>query len=120
MINQVTIVGRLTKDPELRVTSDDKIVLNFTLALNRFGKAKRFDQDADFVPCVAWGRRAEEMCNYCEKGMLIGLVGELQTRSYLNKEEKRVYIMEVLTRKIRYLSSNKPAVLESASNTVTN
>ncbi len=119
MINQVTIVGRLTKDPELRITSDDKVVLNFTLALNRFGKAKRFDQDADFVPCVAWGRRAEEICNYCEKGMLVGVVGELQTRSYVNKDENRIYVMEVLTRKIRYLSSNKPNFLGNPSTEAT-
>lgn len=115
MINQVTLVGRLTKDPELQFTSDDKTVLNFTLALNRFGKAKRHEQDADFIPCVIWGKRAEEMTHYCDKGTLIGVVGELQTRSYLNKEEKRVFVVEVLARKIRYLSSNREKLKEKES-----
>ncbi|MBC1521852.1 single-stranded DNA-binding protein [Listeria aquatica] len=115
MINQVTLVGRLTKDPELQFTADDKTVLNFTLALNRFGKAKRHEQDADFIPCVTWGKRAEEMSHYCDKGTLIGVVGELQTRSYLNKEEKRVFVVEVLVRKIRYLSSNRGNLKEKES-----
>lgn len=107
MINQVTLVGRLTKDPVLQQTADEKNVLNFTLALNRFGRAKRHEQDADFIPCVVWGKRAEEMVQYCGKGTMIGIAGELQTRSYLNKEEKRIYVLEVLARRVRYLSSNK-------------
>ncbi|WP_099222592.1 single-stranded DNA-binding protein [Listeria costaricensis] len=105
MINQVTLVGRLTKEPEVKTTSDDTAVLNITLALNRFGRGRRIEQEADFIPCVIWGRRAEETAKYCRKGSLIGLTGEIQTRSYLNKEEKRIFIVEVVAHKIRYLSS---------------
>ncbi|EFR95827.1 single-strand binding protein family [Listeria ivanovii FSL F6-596] len=105
MINQVTLVGRLTKEPELKWTTEDKAVLNLTLALNRFGKNKRVDNDADFIQCVIWGKRAEATAEFCSKGQLIGVVGELQSRNYLNKEEQKIYITEVLVHQIRYLSS---------------
>ncbi|EKZ4626841.1 single-stranded DNA-binding protein [Listeria monocytogenes] len=105
MINQVTLVGRLTKEPELKWTAEDRAVLNLTLALNRFGKNKRVDNDADFVQCVIWGKRAEATAEFCSKGQLVGVVGELQSRNYLNKEEQKIYITEVLVHQIRYLSS---------------
>ncbi|EGK4542724.1 single-stranded DNA-binding protein [Listeria monocytogenes] len=105
MINQVTLVGRLTKEPELKWTTEDRAVLNLTLALNRFGKNKRIDNDADFIQCVIWGKRAEATAGFCSKGQLVGVVGELQSRNYLNKEEQKIYITEVLVHQIRYLSS---------------
>ncbi|EAD5687866.1 TPA_asm: single-stranded DNA-binding protein [Listeria innocua] len=105
MINQVTLVGRLTKEPELKWTTEDRAVLNLTIALNRFGKNKRVDNDADFIQCVIWGKRAEATAEFCSKGQLVGVIGELQSRQYLNKEEQKVYITEVLVHQIRYLSS---------------
>lgn len=105
MINQVTLVGRLTKEPELKWTAEDRAVLNLTLALNRFGKNKRVDNDADFIQCVILGKRAEATAEFCAKGQLVGVVGELQSRNYLNKEEQKIYITEVLVHQIRYLSS---------------
>ncbi|EUJ45858.1 single-stranded DNA-binding protein [Listeria riparia] len=107
MINQVTIVGRLTEDPEIRFTSDDKAVVNVTLALNRFGKGRRVDYAADFIPCVIWGRQAENTVEYCQKGTLVGIIGELQTRSYTNREEKKIYVTEVLVDKIRFLNKKR-------------
>ncbi|EUJ24164.1 putative single-strand DNA-binding protein [Listeria grandensis FSL F6-0971] len=107
MINQVTIVGRLTEDPEIRWTSEDKAVVNVTIALNRFGKNRRLNNEADFIPCVIWGKQAENTVEYCQKGTLVGINGELQTRNYINREDKKVYVIEVLADKIRFLSRNK-------------
>ncbi|AQY50033.1 putative single-strand DNA-binding protein [Listeria weihenstephanensis FSL R9-0317] len=107
MINQVTIVGRLTEDPEVRWTSEEKAVVNVTVALNRFGKGKSLNGDADFIPCVIWGKQAENTVEYCQKGTLVGINGELQTRNYTNREDKKVYVIEVVADKIRFLSKNK-------------
>lgn len=107
MINQVTLVGRLTEDPEMRFTSEEKAVVNVTVALNRFGRGSRLDNEADFIPCVIWGKQAENTAEYCRKGTLVGINGELQTRNYVNREEKKVYVTEVLVDKIRFLSKNK-------------
>ncbi|MBC1359040.1 single-stranded DNA-binding protein [Listeria booriae] len=107
MINQVTIVGRLTEDPEIRFTSDDKAVVNVTVALNRFGKGRRVEHAADFIPCVIWGKQAENTVEYCQKGTLVGIIGELQTRNYTNREEKKIYVTEVLVDKIRFLNKKR-------------
>ncbi|MBC6315837.1 single-stranded DNA-binding protein [Listeria grandensis] len=120
MINQVTIVGRLTEDPEIRWTSEDKAVVNVTIALNRFGKNRRLNNEADFIPCVIWGKQAENTVEYCQKGTLVGINGELQTRNYINREDKKVYVIEVLVDKIRFLSRNKEQKVGEAEATTEN
>ncbi|KMT58188.1 putative single-strand DNA-binding protein [Paenilisteria newyorkensis] len=118
MINQVTLVGRLTEDPEMRFTSEEKAVVNVTVALNRFGRGSRLDQEADFIPCVIWGKQAENTVEYCRKGTLVGINGELQTRNYVNREEKKIYVTEVLVDKIRFLSKNKEQKADDSEMTV--
>ncbi|MED3623899.1 single-stranded DNA-binding protein [Neobacillus thermocopriae] len=104
MINQVTLVGRLTRNPELRATSEGTAVTQITLAVNRNFRNHNGDIEADFVPCTLWRKAAENTCQYCRKGSVVGITGRLQTRSY-EKEGKRVYVTEVIAESVRFLSS---------------
>ncbi|KQL51084.1 single-stranded DNA-binding protein [Heyndrickxia shackletonii] len=103
MINQVMLVGRLTKDPELRHTMDGKAVLNATIALNRNFRNSYGEFEADFVQCTLWNRTAENTAKYCAKGSVIGVVGRIQTRSYENQEGKKVYVTEVVAETVKFL-----------------
>jgi single-strand DNA-binding protein len=111
MINQVTLVGRLTRDPELRLTTDGTPVSHVTLAVNRHFRNHNGEVDADFVQCTLWKKAAENTAQYCRKGALVGITGRLQTRQYDNKEGKRVYVTEVVTETIRFLS--KPTQIQA-------
>lgn len=113
VINQVTLVGRLTRDPDLRYTPDGKAVSNITLAVNRHYKNASGEIDADFVQCILWGKTAENTVNYCKKGAVIGVTGRIQTRHYDNQEGKRIYVTEVVAEGVRFLSS-KPASTREA------
>lgn len=104
MFNQVTLVGRITKDPELRYTADGVAVANFTIALNRNFKNANGEYEADFVNCHVWRKQAESTANYCLKGSLVGITGRLQSRHYENQEGKRVYLTEVLVEDIRFIN----------------
>ncbi|WP_040207092.1 single-stranded DNA-binding protein [Neobacillus jeddahensis] len=103
MINQVTLVGRLTRDPELKKTPEGTAVTNITLAVNRQYRNHNGDIDADFVQCTLWRKDAEYTCRYCRKGDVVGITGRLQTRHY-EKEGRRVYVTEVVAESIRFLS----------------
>ena len=104
MINNVILVGRLTKDIEIRQTTSGSKTANFTLAVNRTSK-KDGQQDADFINCVAWNKTAELMAQYLHKGSLIGVEGRIQTRSYENQQGQKVYVTEVLVNMIQFLGS---------------
>lgn len=91
MINRVILVGRLTKDPELRYTPSGVAVATFTLAVNRPFTNQQGEREADFIQCVVWRRQAENVANFLKKGSLAGVDGRLQTRSYENQEGRRVY-----------------------------
>jgi single-strand DNA-binding protein len=108
MINQVTLVGRLTKDPELRITPDGTSVVNVTLAVNRHFKNQNGDYEADFVHCTLWRKVAENTANYCRKGAIIGITGKIHTRNYNNQEGKRVYVTEVVAEAVQFLSRKPP------------
>lgn len=108
MINQVTLVGRLTRDPELKFTPEGKAVSNVTLAVERHYKNPSGEVDADFVNCTLWGKTAENTAQYCKKGSVIGVTGRIQTRNYENQERRRVYVTEVIAEGVRFLSS-KPS-----------
>ncbi len=84
MINRVVLVGRLTKDPELRRTQSGTSVVSYTIAVNR-RSAQPGQPDADFINCVAWNKTAELMAQYLHKGSLIGVEGRIQTRNYENQ-----------------------------------
>jgi single-strand DNA-binding protein len=108
MINQVTLVGRLTRDPELRKTTDGLPVTTVTLAVSRQFRNQHGEIEADFVQCTIWKKAAENTVQYCRKGSVVGVTGRLHTRHYDNKEGKRVYITEVVAESIRFLGA-KPS-----------
>lgn len=124
MINQVTLVGRLTRDPELKSTTDGTPVTHVTLAVNRHFRNHNGEFDTDFVQCAIWRKSAENLCQYCRKGAVIGITGRLQTRHYDNQEGKRVYVTEVVAENVRFLGGKphdapapaaKPAQKEETS-----
>lgn len=102
-MNQVSLVGRITKDPELRKLQEGRVQTNFILAVNRNYKNQNGEVDADFVFCTAWGRLADNVVKYCGKGSLIGVSGRLQSRSYQKEDGKRIYITEVIGEDVRFL-----------------
>ena len=106
-MNRTILVGRLTKDPELRYTPNGVAVANFTVAVNRPFKNQAGEQEADFINCVTWRKQAENLANYMHKGSLIGVDGRIQTRSYENQEGKRVWVTEVLAESIQFLEYKK-------------
>lgn len=96
MINNVVLVGRLTKDPELRYTPSNVAVASFSLAVNRNFKNQAGDREAVFISCIMWRQQAENFANWCKKGNLVGIKGRIQTRNYENQEGRRVYLTEVV------------------------
>ena len=104
-MNITMLVGRLTKDSELRFTENEKKVGNFTLAINRDYKNINGEYETDFINCVVFGEQAETLNKYTQKGDLIGVQGRLQTRNYEDKEGKKHYITEVLVNKVQFLST---------------
>lgn len=113
-MNNVILVGRLTKDVEVR-TNNDSTVARFSVAVNRDFKNKEGKYDADFINCIAFGRTAEFLEKYFSKGMKIGLVGRIQTGSYTNKDGNKVYTTDVVCEKVEFVESkgeSKPEVKE--------
>lgn len=106
MLNRVTLVGRLTKDPELRRTSSGKAVASFTLAVNRNFKTGD-GQEADFINCVCWGKVAENTANYCSKGSLVSVDGRLQTRTYENNQGQKVFVTEIVADSVQFLETKR-------------
>ena len=106
MINSITLVGRLTKDPDLKYAQSGTAICNFTLAVNRNFKTQD-GQDADFINCVVFKGGAESLANYQRKGNLIGVTGRIQTRNYENSEGKRVYVTEVICDSVQFLEPKK-------------
>lgn len=107
MINRVVLVGRLTRDPELRTTSSGISVASFTLAVDRQYVNSQGERDTDFISCVIWRKAAENFCNFTSKGSLVGIDGRIQTRTYDDKDGKRVYVTEVIVDNFALLESRK-------------
>ncbi len=107
MINQVTLVGRLTRDPELKITADGVSVVNVTLAVNRNFRNQKGEIDTDFVQCTLWRKMAENLAQYCRKGSLIGITGRIQTRSYENQDGRRTYVTEVVAETVKFLGGRR-------------
>ncbi|OXS76530.1 single-stranded DNA-binding protein [Domibacillus enclensis] len=103
MINRVVLVGRLTKDPELRYTPAGAAVATFTLAVNRTYTNQQGDREADFINCVVWRKPAENVANFLKKGSLAGVEGRIQTRNYEGQDGKRVYVTEVQADSVQFL-----------------
>ena len=105
MINNLTLVGRLTKDVELKYTPANQAVAQFTLAVNRTFKNAKGERESDFINCVIWRKSAENFANFAKKGALIGITGRIQTRNYENAQGQRVYVTEVVAENFQMLES---------------
>ena len=105
MINRVVLVGRLTKDPEVRYIQSGTAVVSFTLAVNRQYTNQQGQREADFINCVIWRKPAENFANFTKKGSLVGIDGRLQTRNYENQQGQRVYVTEVIVDNFALLES---------------
>lgn len=106
-MNRVVLVGRLTKDPELKKTNNNNSVVNFTIAVNRTFANASGEREADFINCVAWNKTAENMATYLGKGSLVAVDGRIQTRSYDGNDGKRVYVTEVFVDNLQFLESKQ-------------
>ena len=114
MINNVVMIGRLTRDVELRYTSNNVAVGAFTLAVNRNFKNAAGDRESDFINCIIWNKQAENLANWTKKGMLVGITGRIQTRSYENKQGQRVYVTEVVAESFQVLEKRDNAANKSS------
>lgn len=113
MINRVVLVGRLTKDVEVRKTQSGLSCANFTVACDRFRKKDDQEQNADFINCVAWRQAADFLGSYAQKGTMIGVDGRIQTRSYENAQGAKVYVTEVVADNVQILETKKAAAPSS-------
>ena len=107
MINNVVLVGRLVRDPELKYTGSGLAFMQFTLAVNRNFKNQNGEREADFINCAIWRQNAENLANWAKKGALIGITGRIQTRNYENQQGQRVYVTEVVADSFQLLESRK-------------
>ncbi|MFD1204275.1 MULTISPECIES: single-stranded DNA-binding protein [Sporosarcina] len=103
MINRVVLVGRLTKDPELKYTQSGIAVTRFTLAVNRTFSNQQGEREADFINCVTWRKQAENTANFLRKGSLAGIEGRIQTSSFDGQDGKRVFMTEVVADSVQFL-----------------
>lgn len=103
MLNRVILIGRLTRDPELRYTPSGVAVSQFTLAVDRPFTNQQGEREADFINIVTWRRLAETCANYLSKGRLAAVEGRIQVRNYENNEGRRVYVTEIVADNVRFL-----------------
>lgn len=109
-MNSVCLIGRLTKDVQERRTQNGTPVVSFTLAVDR----RKKDDDADFIPCIAWDKAAETIAKYVHKGDLFGVTGYIQTRSY-EKDGRKNYVTEVVTTSFQFLEHKREMSSDSPS-----
>ncbi len=119
MINRVVLVGRMTRDPELRRTSNGNAVTSFTLAMNRNYTSANGETQTDFINCVVWNKQAENVERYCAKGSLVGVEGRLQSRSYEGNDGRRVYVVEVVCDSVQFLEPKGSRERTTSSQTTT-
>ena len=104
-MNKAILIGRLTRDPELRSTSTGRNVCQFSIAVNRNFTNANGEREADFINCVVWDKQAENLARYQKKGNQIAVDGRIQTRNYDDKDGKRVYVTEILANSISFLDA---------------
>ncbi|MFA5881461.1 MAG: single-stranded DNA-binding protein [Eubacteriales bacterium] len=104
MLNRIVLIGRLTKDPELRYTPNGKAVAGFTLAVDRPFKNQQGERETDFINIVVWGSQAENCANYLSKGKLAAVDGRLQIRTFDGQDGQRRWVTEVVADNVRFLS----------------
>ena len=105
-MNQVNLIGRLTKDPEIRYTQNNKPVASYTLAVKR-SFAKDGEQDTDFINVISWNKSADFVQKYFKKGMQVGVTGRMQTRNWEDDNGQKHYATEVVTEKVEFADSKK-------------
>lgn len=108
-MNQVTLVGRITKDPFLREVARGRVQSSFIIAVPRNFKNLKGEVEADFILCTIWGKLAENTVKHCGKGSLIGVGGRIQSRTYEREDQSRVYVTEVIGDEVRFLSTKSRA-----------
>ncbi len=109
-MNKAILIGRLTRDPEVRYTSSNRAVCQFSIAVDRpFTNQQTGQREADFINVVVWDKRAENVGKYMSKGRLVAVEGRIQTRNYDNNEGKRVYVTEVVADNVQFLESKNAA-----------
>lgn len=106
MLNNVCLVGRFVRNPELSITQNGNAVTNFCLAVQRNSGAGK-EKITDFLDCVAWGKTAEFITQYLQKGNLVSLTGSIQTRNYINKDGKNIKVVEILVENVYFVVSKK-------------
>ena len=118
-MNNVILVGRLTRNPELRTVNTmngTNTTCSFTIAVSRQFSNQNGEREADFINCVVWGKQADNLCKYCTKGSQIGVQGRVQTRSYENDEGKTIYVTEILVSSITFLNTKPANQMETNTN----
>ncbi|MFZ7133489.1 MAG: single-stranded DNA-binding protein [Eubacteriales bacterium] len=105
-MNKVTLIGRLTRDPELKYTPQGTAVANFTIAVNRRFKSKSGESEADFIPVVVWGNTGENTAKYMHKGSQIAIFGRMQVRNYQANDGSKRYVTEVIAEEVTFLGSS--------------
>ena len=115
MINNVVLVGRMTKDPELKYTQGGVAVTRFTLAVNRPFTNQQGQREADFVNCVTWRKQAENTANFLRKGSLTGIEGRIQTSNFEGKDGNRVFMTEVVADSVQFLEPRSANAERSGS-----
>ena len=116
MINRVVLVGRLTRDPELRRTGNGTAVASFTVAVDNRTKDANGNKTTSFIPCTIWNQQAENVVRFVHKGSLVGVEGRLNQRSYQNKEGKNVQVIEVICDSVQFLERKEdgaPSLIDS-------
>ena len=119
MLNQVVLVGRLTKDPEVKKSENGKKYTSIILAVGRTFKNSEGFYDTDFVKCVLWDGIAANTCEYCHKGDVVGIKGRLQVTSYEDDKKEKKYTTEVVAERVTFLSNKKveEAIIEEIEET---
>lgn len=106
-MNQVGLVGRITKDPVLRNISKGRVQTSVIIAVNRTFKNLKGEVEADFILCSLWGKLAENTAKHCGKGSLIAVSGRIQSRTYEREDQSRVYVTEVVGDNVRFLLTKR-------------
>lgn len=115
-MNKAILIGRLTRDPELRYTSSNRAVCQFSVAIDRpFTNQATGQREADFINVVVWDKQAENVGKYVTKGRLVAVEGRIQTRNYDNNEGRKVYVTEIVANSVQFLES-KNSVQNNSSN----
>lgn len=118
MLNQITLIGRLTRDPEMRYTAQGTAVANFSIAVDRPFTTQQGERETDFVDCVAWRKLAEAVGNHMTKGRMVAVVGRLQIRSYETQDGQKRRVAEVVAETVQFLDRPKDKDAKNPAQTV--